>query len=112
MYCAIGRFAAGLLGVVLIVTYTSRITRYPWLCLIAPGLAFGPFMVVGGFMVLTGEFSWLAFWVSWIPFLLVNNLLLLNQFPDEAADRRLGRFNIIMRLGGKAVYGSLKVFWC
>ncbi|QAB15462.1 prenyltransferase [Hydrogenovibrio thermophilus] len=97
----------GLLGVVLIVTYTSHITRYPWLCLIAPGLAFGPFMVVGGFMVLTGEFSWLAFWVSWIPFLLVNNLLLLNQFPDEAADRRLGRFNIIMRLGRE---GGLRVF--
>ncbi|MGC9385307.1 MAG: prenyltransferase [Hydrogenovibrio sp.] len=101
----------GLLGVVVIVSYTSFITRHPWLCLVSPGLAFGPFMIVGGTLVLTGEFSWLAFWVSWIPFLLVNNLLLLNQFPDEAADQRLGRFNIIMQWGHARSFGVFLLFW-
>lgn len=91
----------GLLGAFLIAFYTSNITRMPWLCLIAPGLAFGPLMIVGGYFVLTGSLSWTAVLVSLIPFFLVNNLLLLNQFPDEKADKEVGRWNIIMKLGRK-----------
>jgi 1,4-dihydroxy-2-naphthoate octaprenyltransferase len=37
----------GLLGVITIVAYTKWITKNPFLCLIAPGLGFGPFMVMG-----------------------------------------------------------------
>lgn len=89
----------GLLGVVVIFTYTSKITRQPWMCLFAPGLAFGPLMVLGSYYVWTGSFSWGALWVSLVPFFLVNNLLLLNQFPDLDADRKVGRYNILMLLG-------------
>lgn len=89
----------GLVGVMLIVGYTRYLTHMPWMCLIAPGLAFGPLMIWGGYFVLTGQVSELAFLVSWIPFLLVNNLLLLNQFPDVEADKTVGRFNLFMSLG-------------
>jgi len=89
----------GIAGLLLIVFYTSKITRRPWLCLISPGLAFGPLMMTGGYFVLTGEYSWVIFGLSIIVFFLVNNLLLLNQFPDESADRKAGRFNILMHLG-------------
>lgn len=81
----------GLLGVVIIVTYTKWINRSPLLCLIAPGLAFGPLMVIGAHVALTGRFSFLASWVSMVPFFLVNNLLLLNQIPDIEADASVGR---------------------
>lgn len=37
----------GLLGVLVIVGYTPWLTRNAWLCLIAPGLGFGPLMVMG-----------------------------------------------------------------
>jgi len=89
----------GIAGVLVIITYTSTITRFPWLCLIVPGFAFGPLMVLGTYYVWTGSFSWAAFWVSMVPFFLVNNLLLLNQFPDLQADREIGRHNILMLLG-------------
>lgn len=89
----------GLLGLVLVIAYTSNLTKRPWLCLISPGVAFGPIVVVGSFFVLTGDFSWNVLAVSFIPLFLVNNLLLLNQFPDELADRTIGRFNLIMLLG-------------
>lgn len=44
----------GGLGVVLVAIYTPWLTRRPWLCLVAPGLGFGPAMVLGTQVVLTG----------------------------------------------------------
>lgn len=102
-----GLLPLGLFGLLLVVAYTPKITRLPWVCLIAPGLGFGPLMVLGTYYVMTGEYSWLAFWVSLIPFFLVNNLLLLNQFPDYAADQQVGRKNILIAYGlehGKSVF--------
>ncbi len=99
----------GLVGVVIILTYTSWLNRYPWLCLIAPGLAFGPLMVIGTNVVLTGEVSQLAVLVSLLPFFLTNNLLLLNQFPDIEADATVGRNHFPIRYGVRVssfVYGG------
>ena len=98
----------GLLGLLLVFFYTPWITHNPWLCLIAPGLGFGPLMVVGTNFVLTGTYSWTAFAASMIPFFLVNNLLLINQFPDVKADKKNGRRNLPIILGRKnsvIIYG-------
>ena len=100
----------GLIGILVIVTYTSTITRYPWLCLLAPGFAFGPLMVMGTYYVWTGGFNWEAFWLSLVPFFLVNNLLLLNQFPDLEADRKIGRFNVLMLSGERSGSRIFNVF--
>ena len=81
----------GLAGVILIIAYTRWINRSPCLCLIAPGLGFGGLMVVGTHVVLTGEHSKLVCLISLVPFLLINNLLLLNQYPDIKADATIGR---------------------
>jgi len=81
----------GVVGALLVVTYTPFINRYPLLCLIAPGLGFGGLMVVGTQLVLTGDYSASVFWIALIPLFLINNLLLLNQFPDIDADRQVGR---------------------
>ncbi|HID00978.1 MAG TPA: prenyltransferase [Piscirickettsiaceae bacterium] len=100
LYVGMGIVPIGLVGLGLVVLYTSTLTRHPWLCLIAAGLAFGPLMVLGTYYVLTGQISQRAVVVSLIPFFLVNNLLLLNQIPDMAADRQVGRrtFPIVMGL--------------
>jgi len=87
----------GIVGILLIIFYTQTITRLPWLCLIAPGVAFGPIMIVGVVFVWTHSFSWLALSLSLVPFFWVNNLLLLSQIPDITADKRVGRFNILMK---------------
>ncbi|MFT7131172.1 MAG: 1,4-dihydroxy-2-naphthoate octaprenyltransferase [Gammaproteobacteria bacterium] len=81
----------GVVGLLLIVTYTGWINKHPLLCLLAPGLGFGVLMVLGTHYVLAGEYSRLSWVTAAIPFFLVNNLLLLNQYPDLAADRRVGR---------------------
>jgi 1,4-dihydroxy-2-naphthoate polyprenyltransferase len=81
----------GIVGVALIVLYTQWINRFPFLCLLAPGLGFGLLMVVGTHLVITGEHSPLVWLVSLVPFFLINNLLLLNQYPDMEADASTGR---------------------
>ena len=111
----------GLVGVLLIITYTQWLNRFPLLCLVAPGLGFGILMVGGTHMVLTGEHSQLAWLVSLVPFFLVNNLLLLNQYPDISADASVGRntfpivfglkkSNFVYALSVVATYSLIFVF--
>ena len=99
----------GVLGLLVIVVYTPWFAHSPLLSLISPGLGFGPLMVMGTHFVLTGEYTWTAFIASLVPFFLVNDLLLLNQFPDVEADQSVGRSNLPIRIGRKAsslVYGA------
>jgi len=103
----------GLLGVVIILAYTVWLTRQPLFCLIAPGLGFGLLMVMGTHFVLTGEYSMTAFVASLVPFFLVSDLLLLNQFPDIEADRQVGRRHFPILLGPRSsafIYGAFLLF--
>jgi len=98
----------GLLGLLIIWVYTPWMTRSPLLCLIAPGLGFGTVMVMGTHFALTGVYSWTAFIASLVPFFLVSDLLLLNQFPDVEADRSIGRKHFPITLGKRdssLIYG-------
>ena len=89
----------GLIGVGLVYFYTNKITHHPWLCLFAPGLAFGPLMMGGANIALGGQNGLGVFVVSLMVFFLVNNLLLLNQFPDLEADKRFGRIHLPILIG-------------
>jgi 1,4-dihydroxy-2-naphthoate octaprenyltransferase len=104
----LGLLPVGLLGLFVIVAYTPWLTHRPVLCLLAPGVGFGPFMVLGTQFALTGGYSWSAFVASLVPFFLVSDLLLLNQFPDIDADRSVGRRHVLIVLGsrgGSLIYG-------
>jgi 1,4-dihydroxy-2-naphthoate octaprenyltransferase len=92
----------GIAGLILLVTYTIWWAYHPALCLIAPGLGFGVFMVMGTHFSLTGSYSWASFVASLVPTFLVSDLLLLNQFPDVDADKSIGRNNYPITIGRKA----------
>jgi len=89
----------GVAGVLLIVFYSTWVVRHPLVCLLAPGFGFGTLMVLGTAWVATGEFDTVALAASLVPFFLVSNLLLLNQFPDVEADRRAGRRTLPIVIG-------------
>jgi 1,4-dihydroxy-2-naphthoate octaprenyltransferase len=100
----------GLLGVILLVTYTIWWAHHPILCLIAPGLGFGLLMVMGTHFALAGKYSMTAFIASLVPTFLVSDLLLLNQFPDVEADQSIGRKDFPITIGREAsslLYGTL-----
>lgn len=92
----------GIPGVLLIWSYTRYLNRQPVACYLAPGAGFGLVMFPGATYVLGGELS-AGTWVTGLIVLLaVSNLLLLNQFPDVAADRRAGRRHLPILLGPRA----------
>jgi 1,4-dihydroxy-2-naphthoate polyprenyltransferase len=99
--------AIGALGLFIIIIYTPWLNKIPLLCLIAPGLGFGTLMVNGTYFALAGAFSWTALLVSFVPFFLVSNLLLLNQFPDVEADSTVGRKHLPIAIGRKS---SARIF--
>jgi 1,4-dihydroxy-2-naphthoate octaprenyltransferase len=98
----------GLLGLVLLYGYTRWMVYHPIPCLVAPGVGFGTLMVMGTHFALTGHYAWTAFIASLVPFFLVSNLLLLNQFPDVEADRSTGRRHFPITIGRRRsslIYG-------
>lgn len=107
--CAIGIYlvdhdglfllAIGVTGAVIILTYTRWINHWPLLCLIAPGLGFGLLMVPGTHYALAQSLTTASWLAALVPFFLVNNLLLLNQYPDIAADRSIGRKHLPITSG-------------
>jgi len=102
----------GILGLILVVTYTIWWVYNPILCLLAPGFGFGILMVMGTHFALTGTYSWTAFVASLVPTFLVSDLLLLNQFPDVEADQSIGRRHfpiVIGRKASSALYGIFLV---
>jgi len=104
----VGIVPLGLIGISLIVFYSGWINKYPYLCLIAPGVGFGFLMVVGTQYVLVGQYMTLSWMVALIPFFMVNNLLLLNQYPDIQADSKVGRNHFPIAFGLKRsnlIYG-------
>ncbi|WP_417568216.1 prenyltransferase [Marinobacter sp.] len=89
----------GAAGVVLVLTYTRWITRSPIICLLSPGLGFGPVMILGSLVALGAQLDTAAITVSVIGLLLVSELLLINQIPDAEADAKVGRRHLVITLG-------------
>jgi len=102
----------GVAGILVIYFYTTHLTKLPLLCAIAPGLGFGPLMIMGTYFVLTGTYSLAAGLASLAPAFLVSNLLLLNQFPDIEADASVNRRHLPIVVGRKIssmIYAELVV---
>jgi 1,4-dihydroxy-2-naphthoate octaprenyltransferase len=63
------------------------------------GLGLGALPVIGTTLVQTGGYEAASIAASIPAFLMTFNLLLLNEFPDEEADRAGGRRNLVLLLG-------------
>jgi 1,4-dihydroxy-2-naphthoate octaprenyltransferase len=95
-----------LLGGLCVLGYTDLLARI-YLGEIFAGLGLGTLPVLGAALVQGGGLGTTAIAASIPPFFMTFNLLLLNEFPDEEADRRGGRRNLVMLLGRRgaaAVY--------
>jgi 1,4-dihydroxy-2-naphthoate octaprenyltransferase len=85
-------------GAVLVLAYTDLLARIG-VGEVAAGLGLGALPVAGTALVQGGGVGPAA-WVVAVPaFFMTFNLLLLNEFPDEAADRAGGRRNLVLLLG-------------
>ena len=73
-----------------LVLYTPVILRTPWPEW-SPGLGLGILPILGFYFIQTGRYDWMVLIASIPSGILVHNLLLLNEFPDVAADKKGGR---------------------
>ena len=87
-----------LLGAFSILAYTNLLLRTGLGELFA-GLGLGGLPIVGVALVQGGEISPAAWAVAIPATLMTFNLLLLNEFPDETADRAGGRRHLVILLG-------------
>lgn len=85
-------------GALLVVGYTDFLARIG-IGEIAAGLGLGGLPVLGAAMAQNGTLGPAAWAVAVPPTFMTFNLLLLNEFPDEAADRAGGRRNLVLLLG-------------
>jgi 1,4-dihydroxy-2-naphthoate octaprenyltransferase len=110
-----GILLVGIPGILLVLTYTPWLNRYPLACLLAPGAGFGLLMVPGTAWLFLGHYNAGVLVLALVPFFLCNNLLLLNQYPDLAADRQHGRrhFPIVHGIANSnRVYALFAVLAC
>src|SRR3989339_1113091 len=66
---------------------------------LAPGLVFGPLMVVGSYYVQTGHLAILPFLASVPVALLIALVLYINEFPDYEADKSVNKKTLPVVLG-------------
>ena len=100
-----------IVAVLCIVLYTPFILKTGWPEWV-PGVGLGILPVLGAYFVQTGTYTLPAFIASVPSGILVHNLLLLNEFPDVAADTKVGRrtMPIVMgKRGASIVYSALTV---
>jgi len=87
-------------GAVSVVAYTDVLARIG-VGEAAAGFGLGAGPVIGAALVQNGDWSTASAWAAVPAFCMTFNLLLLNEFPDEAADREGGRRNLVILLGRK-----------
>lgn len=81
-----------------VVLYTPVILKHRWPEWSA-GFGLGMLPVMGTYFAQTGAYSLPAFFAAVPSFILVHNLLFLNEFPDVAADRTAGRKTLPITMG-------------
>ncbi len=94
-----------------VVLYTPVILKTYWPEW-APGLGLGALPVMGAYFVQTGEYNWPLVIASVPSFILVHNLLLINEFPDVEADKQGGRRTLpiaIGKSGASKVYSAMTI---
>lgn len=76
----LGILPVGIVGLMVLLSYSSIINKHPLYSLLAPGFGFALLIGLATEFVLVGQYSQLVWVIALIPFFLVNNLWLLNNY--------------------------------
>lgn len=107
-----GIFWIGMAGGMLAVFYSLPPFKLNYIGLgeLAVGVAFGPLLVSGMYVLMAGVLTWDVIAVGMPIGFLIANVLWINQYPDYEADKSCGKRNGLVRIGkvaGLKVYAAL-----
>lgn len=105
-------FWIGMAGGLIAIAYTFPPFKlcYRGLGEIVIGIAFGPLVISGMYLMLTHTLTWDIVFVGIPVGFLIMCVIWINEYPDYEADRKAGKRNLVVRLGrekGIAVYAVL-----
>jgi 1,4-dihydroxy-2-naphthoate octaprenyltransferase len=97
--------AIGITGVLLSVFYTAPPLRlvHRGLGELTTAIGFGPVMVLGAYVVQTGELAWEPFVASMPVAILIALVLYVNEIPDRGSDASVGKRTLPVRLSRETV---------
>lgn len=100
-----GLLAIGVTGVLLSVFYTAPPIRlvHHGLGELTTALGFGPIMVLGAYVVQTGEVAWEPFVASIPVAIFIALVLYVNEIPDRRSDAVAGKLTLPARMSKEAV---------
>jgi len=106
--------AIGIIGIFLGFFYSMRPLQigYGSLGELAVGIGFGPLVVIGSYYVQANTLSPRVFLVSLPIGILIALVLLINEFPDYQADKKVGKKTLVVLWGRKKtilLYNALLV---
>ena len=78
---------------------------------LAVGIAFGPLIVCGMYVVMSQQFDLLPLLVSLPIGFLITNVLWINQFPDYEADLTANKRNWVVRLGKESAVKAYAILF-
>jgi 1,4-dihydroxy-2-naphthoate polyprenyltransferase len=98
----------GIAGIVIGVAYTAPPLKlvYRGLGEIAVALGFGPIMLLGAYVVQTGQLAWEPFVLALVPGILIALILYVNEIPDRRSDAEAGKRTLPVRLSPTVVRGG------
>ncbi|NLD46747.1 MAG: prenyltransferase [Clostridiaceae bacterium] len=107
-------FFIGILGVFFSIFYSLPPFKFAYRGLgeLVVGLTFGPLILSGMYLILTGTLDIFAIAVSLPIGFLIANVLWINQYPDYEADLQGNKRNWVVRMGkkkGVIVYAALYI---
>ena len=95
----------GVAGIAVGVAYTAPPLKlvYRGLGELAVAIGFGPIMLLGAYVVQTGELAWEPFVLSLVPGILIALILYVNEIPDRRSDAETGKRTLPVRLAPETV---------
>lgn len=103
-----GVLGLGLAGVALAYLYHAPPLRlsYRGLGEVAVGIAYGPLICAGTYLVQRGTVTAEVLWISLPLGLLIADFLLINEFPDARADAGAAKKTLVVRWGRRGGAGA------
>ena len=106
-------FWLGIVGIAIAIFYTAPPFRFAYRGFgeLSIAIAFGPIIVSGVYILMTGTFDPILILISLPIAILIASVIWINEYPDYEADKKGNKKNMLVRLGKeKGIYVYIALY--